>query len=54
MNVIKALPPLSIEEDEIVRFAAALDETIAGAERYPRALLRFGLQAGRGAARARR
>jgi ornithine--oxo-acid transaminase len=54
MNVIKALPPLSIEEDEIVRFAAALDETIAAAERYPRALLRFGLQAGRGAARARR
>jgi ornithine--oxo-acid transaminase len=54
MNVVKALPPLTIEEEEIVRFAAALDETIAAAERYPRALLRFGLQAGRGAARARR
>ena len=54
MNVIKALPALTIEEDEIVRFAAALEETIAAAERYPRALLRFGLQAGRGAARARR
>jgi ornithine--oxo-acid transaminase len=54
MNVIKALPALTIEEDEIVRFAAALEETIAAAEHYPRALLRFGLQAGRGAARARR
>ena len=54
MNVIKALPALTIEEDDIVRFAAALEETIAAAERYPRALLRFGLQAGRGAARARR
>ncbi len=54
MNVIKALPALTIEEEEIVRFAAALEETIAAAERYPRALLRFGLQAGRGAARARR
>jgi ornithine--oxo-acid transaminase len=54
MNVIKALPPLTIEEEEIVRFAEALDQTIAAAERYPRALLRFGLQAGLGAARARR
>jgi ornithine--oxo-acid transaminase len=54
MNVIKALPPLTIEEDELVRFAAALEEAIAAAERYPRALLRFGFKAGRGAARARR
>jgi ornithine--oxo-acid transaminase len=46
MNVIKALPALSIEEAEIRRFAAALEETIAAAERYPAALARFGLQAG--------
>jgi ornithine--oxo-acid transaminase len=43
MNVIKALPPLVIEEQEIRRFAAALEETIARAERYPSALARLGL-----------
>jgi ornithine--oxo-acid transaminase len=54
MNVVKALPALVIDEDEIRRFAAALAETIAAAERYPSALARFGLRAGLGAARARR
>jgi len=44
MNTIKVLPALSIEEEEIRRFAAALEETIAGAERYPSALARFGLR----------
>ena len=44
MNVIKALPPLVIEEEEIRRFAAALGETVAAAERYPSALARFGLR----------
>jgi ornithine--oxo-acid transaminase len=46
MNVIKALPALTIEEDEIRRFAAALEETIAAAERYPSALARFGFRTG--------
>jgi ornithine--oxo-acid transaminase len=46
MNVIKALPPLTIEEQEIRRFAAALQETIAAAERYPTALARFGFRTG--------
>jgi ornithine--oxo-acid transaminase len=46
MNVIKALPPLTIEEEEIRRFAAALEQTIAAAEHYPRALARFGLRTG--------
>jgi ornithine--oxo-acid transaminase len=46
MNVIKALPALTIEESEIRRFAAALEETIAAAERYPSALARFGLRTG--------
>jgi ornithine--oxo-acid transaminase len=46
MNVIKALPALVIEGDEIRRFAAALEETIATAERYPAALARFGLRTG--------
>jgi ornithine--oxo-acid transaminase len=54
MNVIKALPALTVEEDEIRRFAAALEQTIADAERYPRALARFGMRTGLGALSARR
>jgi len=54
MNVIKALPALVVEEAEIRRFAAALEDTIAAAERYPAALARFGLRAGVRAALARR
>ncbi len=33
MNVVKALPALVVEEDEIRRFAAALEEVVAAAER---------------------
>jgi ornithine--oxo-acid transaminase len=54
MNVIKALPPLCIEESEIRRFASALELTIADAERYPAALARFGFRTGLRAARVRR
>ncbi len=56
MNTIKALPALTIEETDIRRFAAALEETIAAAGHYPTALARFGLQMlpRAGAARARR
>jgi 4-aminobutyrate aminotransferase-like enzyme len=54
MNVIKALPALVIEEEEIRRFAAALEETIAAAERYPSALARFGLRTGLRTARLHR
>ncbi len=54
MNVIKALPALTVEESEIRRFAEALEQTIAAAERYPAALARFGLRAGIRAARVRR
>jgi ornithine--oxo-acid transaminase len=46
MNVIKALPALTVSEAEIRRFATALRETIAAAERYPAALARFGLRTG--------
>jgi ornithine--oxo-acid transaminase len=49
MNVIKALPALTVEEEELRRFAAALEETIAASERYPRALARFGVRTGIGA-----
>jgi ornithine--oxo-acid transaminase len=54
MNVIKALPALVIEEEEIRRFAAALEELVARAERLPSALARFGLRMGRRALAARR
>jgi ornithine--oxo-acid transaminase len=47
MNVIKALPPLVIEESEIRRFAAALEEVVARAERLPSALTRFGVRMAR-------
>ncbi|MGA2166376.1 MAG: aspartate aminotransferase family protein [Solirubrobacteraceae bacterium] len=53
MNVIKALPPLVIEESEIRRFAAALETVVAAAERMPSALTRFGVRMARQAARAR-
>jgi ornithine--oxo-acid transaminase len=53
MNTIKALPALVIEEEEIRRFAAALEETVAAAERYPSALLRLGLRMAPRAARSR-
>ncbi|HEY1687958.1 MAG TPA: aspartate aminotransferase family protein [Solirubrobacteraceae bacterium] len=46
MNVIKALPALVVEEQEIRRFASALEDVIASAERVPMALARFGLQTG--------
>jgi ornithine--oxo-acid transaminase len=53
MNVIKALPPLVIEEAEIRRFAAALETVLAAAERMPTALARFGVRLARQAARRR-
>lgn len=42
MNVVKALPALVVEESEIRRFAAALEDVVARAERVPRAFARFG------------
>jgi ornithine--oxo-acid transaminase len=54
MNVIKALPALVVSEEEIRRFAAALEQTIAQAQRYPASLARFGLRTAFRAARVRR
>jgi ornithine--oxo-acid transaminase len=56
MNVIKALPALVIEEDEIRRFAAALEEVLDRAQRAPAALTlsRLGLGAARRRALTRR
>jgi ornithine--oxo-acid transaminase len=53
MNVIKALPALTIEESEVRRFAAALETVVAAAERMPSALGRFGVRIARNMAGAR-
>ena len=50
MNVVRALPPLVLSEEDVEEFAAALDSVIVRAQRLPRAMMRFAL----GAARARR
>jgi ornithine--oxo-acid transaminase len=55
MNVVKALPALVVEEDELRRFAAALESVVARAERVPRAFARFGAGlAGRALSSSRR
>ncbi len=54
MNVVKALPSLVVEEGEIRRFAAALEDVVAHAERVPRAFLRFSMSMSRRAFAARR
>jgi ornithine--oxo-acid transaminase len=46
LNVVKALPPLVVEESELERLAAALDDVIRRASRLSTAALRFGLRSG--------
>jgi ornithine--oxo-acid transaminase len=41
MNVLKILPPLTIAEADVERFAAALESVIASAERIPSAFARM-------------
>jgi ornithine--oxo-acid transaminase len=53
MNVVKALPALVTSEEEVRRFAAALEEVVAAAERLPSATARFGWRMARQAASAR-
>ncbi len=47
MNVLKAIPPLVVTEDDVDWFVSALEETVARAEKMPRALVRFALTAAR-------
>jgi ornithine--oxo-acid transaminase len=47
MNVVKALPALVVDEQEIRRFATALEEVVARAERVPSAFMRFGVHTSR-------
>jgi ornithine--oxo-acid transaminase len=43
MNVVKALPPLVIEESELERFATALDQVIGRFESMGRSMARLTL-----------
>ncbi|HEX4035012.1 MAG TPA: aminotransferase class III-fold pyridoxal phosphate-dependent enzyme [Solirubrobacteraceae bacterium] len=54
MNVVKALPALVVEESEIRRFAAALEDVVERADRMGGAVGRLGLDLARGGARALR
>jgi len=54
MNVVKALPALVVEEQEIRRFAHALEEVVARADRMGAAVGRLGWDLARGGARALR
>jgi ornithine--oxo-acid transaminase len=54
MNVVKALPSLLINEQEVRDLADAIGDVVANAERVPRAMTRFGLRMARGTARSRR
>jgi ornithine--oxo-acid transaminase len=47
LNVIKAIPPLVLSEQDVDDFAAALDTVLAEAERIPSAAARFGLKLAR-------
>jgi ornithine--oxo-acid transaminase len=47
LNVIKAIPPLVVTEEDLEWFVAALEQTVARAEKMPRALVRFALTAAR-------
>src|SRR5437660_63561 len=47
LNVVKALPPLVVTEEDVERFAAALDDVLARAEQLPRAMMGFALKAAR-------
>ena len=53
MNVVKALPPLVVTEEDLELFARALDAVLARAERLPRAMMGFALKAARAGVAAR-
>jgi ornithine--oxo-acid transaminase len=54
LNVLKAIPPLVVTEEDIDWFVSSLEETVARAEKMPRALVRFAVQAARAGTPRRR
>jgi ornithine--oxo-acid transaminase len=48
MNVVRAMPPLVLDEEDVDWFAYALDRAVGAARRMPRAMTRFALRAARG------
>jgi ornithine--oxo-acid transaminase len=54
INVIKGLPPLTISEADIERFATALEAVLQKAERLPKAMVSFALNAARAGRSAQR
>jgi ornithine--oxo-acid transaminase len=53
VNIVKGLPPLVIDEEDVEWFAGALEATVDRAQRMPTALTRFAVRAAR-AGRSRR
>jgi ornithine--oxo-acid transaminase len=51
MNVIKVIPPLVLDEQDLVAFAGALDAVVERAARLPSAMTRLGLGMARRAVR---
>jgi acetylornithine/succinyldiaminopimelate/putrescine aminotransferase len=47
INVIKAIPPLTVDDDDVDRFAEALDQVIAKASRIGRSAVGFAARAAR-------
>jgi ornithine--oxo-acid transaminase len=47
MNIVRAMPPLMLSEEDVDSFAAALDAAIAGAQKIPRAMVGFAIRAAR-------
>jgi 4-aminobutyrate aminotransferase-like enzyme len=54
VNVVKAIPPLVIGEEEVELFAGALEDVIDRAEHVPRAMTSLGWTMARQGLRARR
>jgi len=47
MNVVRALPSLTLSEEDVDWFADALDSVVARAQKMPSAMTRFALKAAR-------